>query len=167
MAVRVVVVLMMLMLLLVGCLGVGPNHEPTSAVAITVTSSQPLLIQDAGRICFYTYDAAIGKLEGKFQPRGCYSSSCTRILEQSMTTSVDEQTGALRLKSTFVLLNTRVISPEHRECTADCDGGGAAPVVFERLTGERYTVFLGTESLGEIALAEVNRANQPVCLGVR
>ena len=150
-----------------GCSGL-PAPTPESPTAqITRTPRQPLLVIDAGEVCFYAFNEVSRVLAGEFKPRGCYSSSCTQVLEQDVRASVDDGSRTLRFKSRFVLLDTTVTTPEAIPCTADCDGGGRIPFLIGGVTGEKYSVLLGEESLGELTVSEVGRAYNPVCLGER
>lgn len=152
-----------LLLLLAGCSGLPRNVTPT--VAITQTSPAPRIVENSGEVCFYTFTAETGTLEGKFYPTGCYSSSCTRILEQAANVTWNEQTGEIHIESRFVLLDTTVRFAEPQTCNADCNGGGEVSLVLEDLKGDSYRVVLGTATLGVVQVSEVN--SHGLCLGSR
>lgn len=163
MKVQMRTLLVVSLFVLVGCSSVPPQLTPTAAH--TPTPKPPKIVENSGQVCFYTYRGDSGTLEGKFYPRGCYSSSCTRVLEQNATATADERAHTIHLKSRFVLLDTTVYFPEPRSCSADCNGGGEVSLVLQQLTGERYEVFLGAETLGILNPSEVN--TQHKCLGPR
>lgn len=161
------VILAMHMIILSSCSSLPAPTPPLPTIPVTMTPRSPLIVENAGQVCFYTFDALSGKLTGEFRPSGCYSSSCTQIIEQGVTPLVNEEEATLRIDSRFVLLDTHVFSPEPKVCTADCEGGGVALVVFEHLLGTQYRVMLGAESVGDLALSKLSDASQPVCLGKR
>jgi hypothetical protein len=176
------ILLATLLFLLAGCSGLPRHVTPTVAVtptppappatqyatptaAVAPTSPAPRIVENAGEICFHTYNAETGTLEGIFYPEGCYSSSCTRILEQTAHATWNEQAREIHIESRFVLLDTTVRFPEPRTCNADCGGGGEVSLVLEGLKGNSYRVVLGATTLGVLQLSEVNPRG--LCLGSR
>lgn len=161
-----------LLCLLVGWLSACVAAPTVTAVPTATISSAPaspsptpIVIENEGEVCFHGYDAAASKLQGTFRPKGCFSSSCTRALEQTVDVTLDRSRSEIRFHTRFVLVDTTVRTPEARSCTADCMGGGQIPFEIGDVSGQRYAVLLGDHSIGELQVTTSLSMTNVTCFG--
>lgn len=103
------------------------------------------------------------RLQGRFRPKGCFSTSCTQFIEQSLDVELNAHQSAIRVNTNFVLADPN--GPDPRLCTADC--GGADYVYFsieDAITGT-YSVWLGETELGELDIPIDPLPDQEICFG--
>jgi hypothetical protein len=134
-----------------------PTPSPSPQKAVT--------IENAGLICFKEYDALTKQLAGTFRPKGCFSSSCTSPLEQTVKAELNKSRGAIILNSKFVLLDLTVRTPGAPACTADCGGGGDIPFKFADVMTGTYTVILGDQEMGSMEVPPVFDKFEGICFG--
>ena len=159
--------------LFAGCLSAcvaTPSVTPVpsatvSNVAPTQPSPTPVVIENQGWVCFNEYDAGTSALRGTFRPKGCYSSSCTRPLEQKVDVALDGNRSEIRFRTHFTLLDTTVREPEPRSCTADCDGGGRIPFEVSDVKAQSYSVWIGDRNFGTIQVTTSLSITNAICLG--
>ncbi len=81
--------------------------------------------------------SADGPVQFQVFPKGCFSSSCTKIHEASCT-AMEATDNVVQVNGTFCLED--VAAPA---CTADCNGGGFADCAVSTLAAGTYTATLG------------------------
>lgn len=86
-----------------------------------------VVIENEGLVCF-RYPRNLHRLQGRFHPKGCFSSSCTEVVEDTLHVELDADQFAIRLTTNFVLMDPH--STEPHLCTTDC--GGADSVYFSQ-----------------------------------
>jgi hypothetical protein len=124
-----------------------------------------VIIENAGLICFKEYDAITGKMAGTFVPQGCFSSSCTRPLEQTVKADLDKGQGTIKFNTKFVLLDTTVRTTGAPACTADCSGGGEVSFQLANVMTGTYTVTLGDQTMGSLDVPPVFSEIEGICFG--
>lgn len=117
------------------------------------------VIDNQGQICFKEIDKST-VVQGYFRPKGCFSSSCTRTLEQSLTTRVDPARFRIEFDARFALASTG-----DELCTDDCGGAGTALFDIGDVDSGVYSVWLGSDSLGVLDIPPDSIAGQDFCLG--
>ena len=102
------------------------------------------IVKDWEQICLWQGEEGISLT---ISPRGCYSSSCTQIKQQTGTATVDLQNQEIHLDARFVLLeSSRFPLP----CTNDCLGGGSIRFKLDRLMPNDYTIWFLDQKVGKI-----------------
>jgi len=79
-----------------------------------------------------------GTVRFQVSPQGCFSSSCTKIVEASCAVQKNEG-NVITLGGKFCLGSTRAPA-----CTPDCSGGGFGECDAAGIAAGRYTAKLGT-----------------------
>lgn len=108
------------------------------------------IIEDWGQVCFWQ------DMDGIYvaiSPKGCYSSSCTRIKQQTGAAIVDLQNQEIQLDARFVLLET---SRFPLPCTNDCYGGGSVQFKLEHLIPNDYAVRFKDQWIGGVKVFSGN-----------
>jgi hypothetical protein len=152
---------------LAGCAPSPDRTDATDATDASPLSGDPLYIQNEGYLCFSEYaDALLAR--GYFIPKGCFSSSCTRPIQQSIDIKVDTASFAIRFNTLFVVIDPFAAQRLQRgsyACTEDC--GGAGIIKFEIGDVERgnYTVWLGERNLGRISFPPETITGRDSCFG--
>jgi hypothetical protein len=103
-------------------------------------------VEDWGKVCFWQDQDGI---YGSISPKGCYSSTCTRIVQQAGTAVVNLQGQAIALTGRFVLAST---SRFPLPCSGDCLGGGAVQFRIDGLIPNDYEVWFGDQRLGQVKI---------------
>ncbi len=116
----------------------------TLFLSVACTSNRISVIENEGTIYFENLTSSI-ELIARAHPEGCFSSSCTRPLEQSGSVRIDTERFALHFETQFVL--QRDIGGA---CTADCGGGGHIEFRIGDVERGVYTVWLGHKKLGQL-----------------
>jgi hypothetical protein len=116
-------------------------------------------IDNQGQVCFKEIDNSTA-VQGYFRPKGCFSSSCTRTLEQSLTTRVDPVRFRIELDARFVL-----VPYGNGLCTHDCNGAGTVQFDIGDVDSGVYSIWLGSDSLGVINIPPKSITGQDLCLG--
>ena len=80
-------------------------------------------------------------------PRGCYSTTCTQIKQQTGTATVDLQDQEIHLDARFVLLET---SRFPLPCAENCSGGGRVQFTLDQLIPNEYTLWFSKQKVGEV-----------------
>jgi hypothetical protein len=147
------IALVFLTLVTFGCSPSTPS-TPTPALKVKIG-----YVDNWGDLCFNDYDPSSLVLTGVWLPRGdCFSSSCTRRDEESLTITRTADDRELRFTTHARLVET---SGSDRPCTADCMGGGRVPFTLTQiLPTASYTVWHGANMFGVLNLAKFSR----VCL---
>ena len=100
------------------------------------------IIQDWGEICIWQ---DVGGITLTISPRGCYSSTCTQIKQQTGSAVIDLQNQKIILNARFVLVET---SRFPLRCTGDCFGGGRVQFSFTQLIPNDYTLWYVDQEVG-------------------
>ncbi len=115
---------------------------------------------NSGKVCFQR-GSTDQDLEISFSP-GCYSGSCTRVLEKSGRVSVDSDRTIIQFYTRFALHNLD-FPPGTRRCTADCGGGGSLNFNLQNIEPGLYTVKFGSRSVGALEMPLRVSPDQYVC----
>jgi hypothetical protein len=105
--------------------------------------------ENEGQVCFEAFGDT-NYLRGIFFPRGCWSSSCTQPIEQSVVVELDAEQFTIRFYSKFVLLLPN--GGEPLICTDDCEGAGTPEFDIGKVERGRYSIWLGDTKLGELSV---------------
>lgn len=116
------------------------------------------VVENTGFVCFKKMSQDSKSIYVDVRPPGCYSSSCTEVLEQSGDMAVDEKNRVIRFHSRFEF---RDISNVVETCTADCGGAGRLRFEVEALSPGEYEIWLGEERLGSLHMP----LSRSVCMG--
>lgn len=104
------------------------------------------IIEDWEQICLWQ---DVDGIYLTVSPRGCYSTTCTRIKQQTGTATIDIQNQDIRLETRFVLLET---SRFPLPCTENCSGGGTVLFKSDQLIPNDYTVWFVDQKVGDIKI---------------
>ena len=107
--------------------------------------TQQDIIEDWGTMCF-RYDDQ-GSMQAEVSPRGCYSSTCTRLISQTGTVVIEQDKFQIRIESRFVLTET---SRFPLLCTENCSGGGSVNFDLGVLQVGEYGVWFKDEEVGNL-----------------
>ncbi len=156
--------LLAFLLLSIGLLAACSPGTPKSAAGLPALPSLPggaIVQENLGRICFQTASVST-QVQGQILPVGCYSSACTRPVQQVYALDLDETQRQLRFQSRFVLQNLAYNQP--LACTRDCTGGGSMSFDLGDLQPGAYSVWLGDLNLGQFQVPPPAGAGGPGCL---
>ncbi len=93
---------------------------------------------------------------------GCFSSSCTRVLEKSGDAHLDTRQSVIQFSTRFVLQRLD-FPPGSRGCTADCGGGGMLEFNLMDVPPGTYEARLGAKSVGKLSVPLQIATDQQVC----
>lgn len=105
------------------------------------------VVENWGTICFWYDD--VGNIQASVSPEGCYSTTCTRPIQQVGSAIVHEQDFIIDLESRFVLEET---SRFPLPCIENCAGGGTVSFVLGELAVGDYEVRFRDEIVGELMI---------------
>lgn len=129
--------------------------------------SNAIVIQNEGYICFREFENSL-EVQGYFIPKGCFSSSCTRPIQQTVDIKIDTAQFALRFDTLFVLIDPYAAQGKPRgsyACTEDCGGAGSIQFEIGDLERGTYSVWLGERNLGQISFPPSTITGRDVCFG--
>jgi hypothetical protein len=106
------------------------------------------IYDDKGQVCFQRSPLGSSAIKASISGVGCFSSSCTEVLERKGDVKIDAANLALKFSSRFVV---RPIH-ERRLCTADCGGAGIVWLDIETLPAGVYSVWLGKQQVGTLSV---------------
>jgi hypothetical protein len=101
------------------------------------------IVEDWEQICLWQ---DVDGINLTVSPRGCYSTTCTQIKQQTGTAVIDLQEQEIHLDTRFVLLET---SRFPLPCTENCSGGGRVQFKFDQLVPNDYTLWFSEQKVGE------------------
>jgi hypothetical protein len=104
------------------------------------------LIEDWEQICLWQ---DVDGIYLTVSPKGCYSTTCTQIKQQTGTATLDLQNQEIHLAAHFVLRET---SSFPLPCTKNCSGGGSVQFKFDQLIPENYTLWFEGQKVGEVKI---------------
>jgi len=121
------------------------------------------IVENAGELCFQPTWQQTGnwieitkgsELAATISP-GCFSSSCTEIMEQTGAIRIDQASQAFYFQSRFRFLadlGSDNAGRQVRACTADCGGGGS--LMFNRIYFNEgvYSIWWGNKMVGKITV---------------
>jgi hypothetical protein len=116
------------------------------------------IIEDWEQICLWQ---DVDGIYLAVSPRGCYSTSCTQIKQQTGAALLDLQNQDIYLEAHFVLQET---SRFPLPCTKDCYGGGRIQFKLDQLIPNDYTLWFSEERVGEIHIFS-GRTTPQQCFG--
>jgi hypothetical protein len=131
---------------ILGMLTFAVGSWALSTFILAEPPSQEGTIADWGQICFWQDQDGI---YGSISPKGCYSSACTRIVQQAGTAVVDFDRQTIALTARFVLAKT---SRFPLPCSDDCLGGGVIQFRIDSLIPNDYDVWFGGQRLGQVKI---------------
>jgi hypothetical protein len=140
----------------------SPLPSPIMPTKSSDAQTEVLIIENEGEVCF-TGCPQCQELRAHFRPEGCFSSSCTRILEQFGEVTVDQSAFAIRFHTRFIL-DRRL--PGQFGCTGDCGGGRSVEFDLGFLERGRYSVWLGDSKVGDLNVPPDTPTNRDVA-GIR
>ena len=118
-----------------------------AGVLLASPSYSQLLVNKA-HICFDNKGAR-GLISGHVAPIGCFSSSCTRVVERHVTLGVNADTGVITVETRIHLKHTGA-----KVCTRDCGGGGRSTFDYRFFPPRVYKVMLGGKHVGDLDLRQ-------------
>ena len=92
------------------------------AARSTPLFSGTVTLRDKGRVCFQKSPQDSAIIKASVSGAGCFSSSCTEILERTGEIKIDTGKSVIQFNSRFVV---RDISESVGLCTLDCGGAGS------------------------------------------
>lgn len=127
----------------------------------------PIVVENQGQICFNESENSL-EAWGVFKPKGCFSSGCTRPLQQKIDIRVDTTQFTIHFETRFTLIDPLAAKGFQKgsyECSADC--GGAGEIHFDLGDVERgsYAIWLGSRKLGQISFPPEVITGQDICFG--
>lgn len=129
----------------------------------TVLPAGVLVVENEGQVCFRTCDNC-GEMEASVVPKGCFSSSCDLVLDQSGGVEVDRTAKALRFRARFVILDISH-SGTVQTCSADCNNRFVS-FYDHNIEFGTWSVWLGETKLGDVTVTFRGPTNQiSVCVG--
>ncbi len=147
------------------CMGVTacirmPDPNVQSPLALPLANK---VVENAGELCFQPPWQQTGafvaitkgsELAATISP-GCFSSSCTEVVEQTGVMRIDQVRHAFYFQSRFRLLADLGMDnsgQQVRTCTMDCGGGGS--LVFNRIYFNEgiYSIWWGDKKVGEMSV---------------
>jgi hypothetical protein len=131
----------------------GESGTPTPPL-----ESKLVLVEDLGEVCFTTPPGYLN-VTGRFRPRGCYSSSGSRPLEQTLSVKVDPDRFRIEFRTSFLI----EITPA-RSFTQDCEGGGMMSFEIGDVEQGVYSIWIGDKRVGKLAVPFAGATDQ-LCLG--
>ncbi len=126
-----------------------------------------IVIQNEGYICFHEFENSL-EVRGYFNPKGCFSSSCTRPIQQTVDIKVDTTRFAIQFNTLFVLIDPYAVQGKPRGsyvCTEDCGGAGSVQFDIGDLERGTYSVWLGERNLGQISFPPDTITRRDICFG--
>ncbi|MBI5610883.1 MAG: hypothetical protein HY902_18535 [Deltaproteobacteria bacterium] len=125
------------------CAPVGWSVAAPACCTATCTPAQPARLCVRGKPTATGEALAAGEtMQLQVTPKGCYSSSCTKVVTATCAASLTA--GTWSVAATFCLQDT---SGAGRGCTADCGGGGLASCSGGAWTAGTHKLVLGGESV--------------------
>ncbi|MBN1992989.1 MAG: hypothetical protein JW953_09825 [Anaerolineae bacterium] len=116
------------------------------------------IVENSGRICFESDTNAI------YLPKGCYSSSCTRVVQQFGDVRVDEEAFTIHFNTKLVTIDPlENFWMRSHPCTTDCIDVGVMEFYLAAMASGTYSIWLGEKKIGELNVPlEISRDN-PLC----
>ncbi len=147
---------------------VSPTATPTPTIIPPTASPTPIkkvfVIEDEGEVCIQPHgEFAITAI---IYPKGCFSSSCTVVLEKSGDMKVDQGNRTIRFHSRFVGTYDMGDKSTIRVCSGDCGGLRSVTCELTYLSQGTYTIFLGDKELGQL-MVPIRIPEQGKCFGER
>jgi hypothetical protein len=103
------------------------------------------VVEDYGMICFWNDDQ--GKMQASISPKGCFSPTCTRIVNQSGSAVIDKQRYEINFFTSVSLVETsRFLLP----CVESCSGGGLVQLDLGELPVGQYDILFRDDRVGEL-----------------
>lgn len=130
----------------------------------TATTSTPypediIMLENRGIVCFQKLqpsDSRITVYIATHPDDGCFSSSCTEVLERKGDMQIDKKGFSIHFYSRFVVrpIGYDELTPETPGevpvCTADCGGAGFIWFEIEALPEGVYSIWLGEHKVGDL-----------------
>jgi hypothetical protein len=158
-------VLSVLAVTLMACTSQARQTVPASLLPTPLpTLTNTITIENEGIVCFQEYENS-STIDGYFQPRGCFSSSCWQLVEKSLTVRVIEDKGQLRFYTRVTLREFSIINGEYMACTADCSHVGDINFSLSNVPRKKYSVWLGEKQIGEFSNAQKTVTRPITCMG--
>jgi hypothetical protein len=148
-------------MMLAGC------STTSSTTFVSPLPNNVVIIQNEGYICFHEIENSL-EARGYFIPKGCFSSSCTRPIRQTIDIMVDTAQFAIRFNTLFVLIDPYAAQGKPRgsyACTDDCGGAGSIQFDIGDLERGTYSVWLGERNLGQISFPPNIITGRDICFG--
>jgi hypothetical protein len=116
------------------------------SIFIGVKTPEPgIIVENRGEICFRVDEN--GNMIASVSPEGCFSTTCTRQVQQVGKVVIDDRDFELRFETRFVLAEaSRFPLP----CIDNCSGGGRIDFNLGMLEVGDYFVWHGEERVGKL-----------------
>ena len=111
---------------------------------VTARPEKNGIVEDWEQICLWQEPDGIYL---SISPRGCYSTTCTQIKQQTGTATLDLQNQEIHLVTRFVLQET---SRFPLPCTENCSGGGRIQFKVDQLIPNDYMLWFLEQKIGEV-----------------
>jgi hypothetical protein len=118
-----------------------------------------IVVENSGQICFRPCDEC-RTLQATFRPAGCFSSSCTRDVQQFGDVRVDQESFKIQFRTRFVAIDP--LGPGVHACTADCYKPSTEFWIGHVRVGT-YSIWLGEKEVGELPVPPVSLTGKPIC----
>jgi len=154
---RTIVIVLTAVLLTAPVSGCCNTRE--SPIASPTPHSEKITIEDKGIICFQKIQPSDNKITVYISTHpddGCFSSSCTEVVERKGDMQVNEQDLSIHFYSRFVVrpIGYDELTPETPGevpvCTTDCGGAGFIWFEIEALPEGVYSIWLGENRVGDL-----------------
>jgi len=103
-------------------------------------------LEDTGQVCFRGGLNSTAVL-GSFLPAGCYSTSASRPLEQSLSVKLDPDRFRIEFHTSFLV--ETILDVIH---TMDCGGAGKMTFEIGDVEPGVYSIWIGSKRVGELTL---------------
>jgi len=134
--------------------------SPTAPDSTDDFPDDAVIVRNDGQICFDEM-ANSNVVRGAFRPKGCFSSSCTRTLAQSVRIRVKPEEFRIEFSTFFVLAGPA----EPVACTRDCNGARTIQFDIADIDSGVYAIWLGDSNLGSLNVPPDSITSEAVCFG--
>jgi hypothetical protein len=117
-------------------------------------------IEDAGQVCFMGGPNSVA-VRGSFAPRGCYSTSASRPLEQTLSLKVDPDQLRIEFHTSFLIETMLGVIQ-----TTDCSSEGTISFNVGEVDAGVYSIWIGNRNVGKLSLPSTGGTDDR-CFGER
>jgi hypothetical protein len=150
-----IALLMMVLAMLPACAAFqGKSGTATPSLKTKLTR-----LEDRGQVCFRDGGLNSTAVLGTFRPAGCYSSSASRPLEQSLSVKLDADRFRIEFHTSFLV--ETILDVIH---TTDCGGAGEMSFEIGDVEPGVYSIWIGNKRVGELTLPSTGGAGN-LCFG--
>ncbi len=129
---------------------------PLEQPAARADEEPSFVIENEGDVCFRPLCEQCAEftvvVDPQNAPGGCWSSSCTEVLEQSGGVQFDVPASRIQVSSRFLVRHIPGALDGTVGCTTDCSGAGRLAFEPGSLPDGRYSVWHGENEIGTLEL---------------